>query len=78
MRKFWMNSLPLIAVFLVVAFGFTLAAHAADCEAMKAAAEEMTAAAGAVCGAFGNDSGACISAQAAAGAAWASYYEQCS
>ena len=77
MRKFWMNSIPLIAVLLVMAFGFTLVSHAANCDALKKACDDATQAAQSICNALGNGSPQCIDAQRLAGEVCYEYYNQC-
>ena len=59
MRKFWMNSIPMIAVLLVMVFGFTLASHAANCAELEKACNDARKTAESICNAFGNASDQC-------------------
>ena len=74
MRRFWINSIPLLVVFFTLIFGFTIVAGAADCTSLKDAAMAAQAAATVICTILGNANDLCIAATAIAGEAWYEYY----
>ena len=77
MRKFWINSIPLLVVLFTLIFGFTIAAIAADCNDLKDKCDSATAEAFIICGLFGNGTNICVAAQARAGEACYAYYNHC-
>ena len=77
MRKFWINSIPLLVVFFTLVFGFIMPAIATNCDDLEEQCDQATAAAFIICGMFGNGTNICISFQARAGAICYDYYNHC-
>lgn len=74
MRRFWINSIPLLAVLFTLIFGFTVASIAANCDDLEDAKDAAQFAAKVICAVFGNAHALCIDATAVAGAATYEYY----
>ena len=74
MRRFWINSIPLLAVLLTLIFGFTIVANAVDCVDLLDIARAAEESAKTICAVFGNAHALCIAATSLAGAAWYEYY----
>lgn len=78
MRKFWINSIPLLVVLFTITFGFTIAVIAEDCDDLEADCEYHKTLAALVCTVIGNANDVCWSLQANAGAACYEYHNHCS
>lgn len=74
MRRFWINSIPLLVVLFTLIFGFTVASIAANCDDLEEAMNNANATATIICTVFGNANALCIDATAVAGAATFEFY----
>lgn len=77
MKRFWINSIPLLVVLLTLVFGFTMVADAGNCADLADLCDSSIKLAGKICAEFGAASIQCLNAQRTAGSVCYEYYNQC-